>query len=119
MQNRLEFTIKDYRELAKIEIEIITFKYEYGPFFNFNKELSSFYHEYCDDCKEEKLYKRLHFFDEDSNLKKITLIIDCEIKSLKGLFKNRKNIEKINFIKFNRNDINDMSEMFYNCSTKG
>ena len=70
IQNRLEFTIKDYIELAKIEIEIIAYKYEYGPFFNFNKELSSFYHEYCDDCKEEKLYKRLPFYDEDSNLKK-------------------------------------------------
>ena len=45
-------------------------------------------------------------------MRKIALIIDCQIKSLKGLLKNIWNIEKLNFIKFNRKDITDMTKMF-------
>ena len=47
---------------------------------------------------------------------KIRIIIDYQIKSFKNLFKYCKCIEYINFIKFNRNNITNMSSMFNECS---
>ena len=47
----------------------------------------------------------------------INIILDNEIKSFEKLFDCCKCIEKIKFIKFKRDDINNMSGMFYGCSS--
>ncbi len=47
--------------------------------------------------------------------KKIKLIFDQNYKSFSGLFKNCSCIKKINIIKFYRNDIYNISEMFSGC----
>ena len=48
-------------------------------------------------------------------LQKIKIIIDEQITSFKKLFYECVCIEMINFIKFNRKDINNMKLMFFGC----
>ena len=55
---------------------------------------------------------RLYF---DDKVSKIKIIIDEEIKIFKDLFEYCNCIEKMNFIKFNRKDINNMSSIFFKC----
>ena len=49
-------------------------------------------------------------------MNKIKIIIDYQIKSFERLFNECKCIEKINFKKFYRNNITNMSCMFSGCS---
>ena len=48
---------------------------------------------------------------------KIKIIIDYQVKSFKELFSGCYYIESINFKKFYRNNITDMSYMFAGCSS--
>ena len=111
IQNILEINQNDYKKFCEIEIEIIPTEdkdYEEGLFIFFNnKEEKSYYHIYYDNSKEEA--KRKH--------RNYKVIIDYQIKSFENLFNKCKFIKKINFIKFNRNDINNMSYMFYGCES--
>ena len=52
----------------------------------------------------------------DDNVSKISIIIDYQIKSFSGLFYYCWSIESIEFKKFYRNNVTDMSGMFYECS---
>ena len=83
-------------------------------FINYEEEDNQYYHIYFNDEKEEK-YRT--YFIKDENVIKIKIIIDEQITSFEKLFNCCDCIEKINFIKFNRIDINNMSDMFYGCSS--
>ena len=48
---------------------------------------------------------------------KVKIIIDYQVKSFNGLFYKCDCIESINFKKFYRNNITDMSFMFSECSS--
>ena len=113
IQDKLQITLNDYKYFYKIIIEIIPKKINYIYSYNFIKitdenDISRF-HIYFNDCKTE--IKRCYFTPND-NVSKIKILIDENIKSLKGLFSNCNLNEKINFISFNRNNITDMSFMF-------
>ena len=113
IQKRLDIDINDYKnEYSKIEIEIIPIENNYAFFINYITD-KSYYHIFINDNKEE--FKRNYFFRSD-NVKKIKVILDHEIKSFSGLFKNCLYIKKITFTKFNREDIKDMSHMFSDCN---
>ena len=112
LQNKLNKDIISYQEATKIVIEIIPGENFYGKFINIPYKKENFFHIYFNDNKEE--IKRDHFTFEDNKPKKVKVIIDRGIVSLRSLFYYCKN-ENINFIKFNRKDINDMSYMFYKC----
>ena len=119
IQNKLDINQKDYKKFCEIEIEIIPSEdkyYKNEPFINLNNKLEeSFYHIYYNDKKEETKRKNRNYLTK--NIKKIKIIIDYQVKSFEKLFENCKCIKSINFIKFNRNNINNMSYMFYSCST--
>ena len=115
IQNRLNLSTKDYKEYCKIEIEIIPKKGEYGKFININKNDKLYYHIYFNDNKEE--IKNRYKIDEEDKVKKIKIIIDYQVKSFKELFYECKCIESINFKRFYRNNITDMSFMFAHCSS--
>ena len=72
------------------------------------------YHILFDGRKEE--IKR-DFISKGENISKIKIIIDedKEMNSFNGLFKYCDCMEEINFIKFNRRNIIDMSNMFKDC----
>ena len=132
VQNRLDLGIKDYKEYSEtyssIEIEIIPAKDEYGEFINIKENDELYYHIYFNDNKEEiknkyKIYteygmiKHEYYIDEEDKVTKIKIIIYYQVKSFKGLFSWCKCIESINFKKFYRNNITDMSCMFSECSS--
>ena len=116
LQQLLDIGINDYKTYKKIEIEmqIIPYKKDKNYFINIPKMKESYFHIYFNN--EIKEVNR-NYFTKDDNIIKVKIIIDEEIKSFKNLFKSIDCIEKINFIKFNRKDISNMSYMFYNCSS--
>ena len=111
-QNKLNLDINTYKDAKKIEIEIIPFKFDYEKFINIPFKKEMFFHIYFNDNKEE--IKRNYRLRKEDNVEKIKIIIDPQISSLRNLFYRCAN-KKINFIRFNRNDIDDMSYMFYYC----
>ena len=115
IQNRLNLSIKDYKEYCEIEIEIIPIKDKYGKFINIKKNDKLYYHIYFNDKKEE--IKNKYKIKEEDEVTKIKIIIDYQVKSFYDLFKQCECIESINFKKFYRDNIIDMSYMFYKCSS--
>ena len=114
IQNRLNLNLKDYKEYCEIEIEIIPIKDELGRFININWDDKLYYHIYFNDNKKE--IKKKYYINKEDKVTKIKIIIDYQVKSFKKLFW-CKCIESIRFKKFYRNNITDMSYMFYNCSS--
>ena len=120
VQNRLDLGVKDYKEYSEtftpIEIEIIPINDKYGRFINIiNENDELYYHIYFNDNKKE--IKNKYEIKEEDKVTKIKIIIDYQIKSFKGLFFDCYCIESINFKKFYRNNITDMSWMFAGCSS--
>ena len=115
IQNRLNLDVKDYKEYSEIEIEIIPTKGKYGKFINIKENDELYYHIYFNDNNEE--IKNKYEIKEEDKVTKIKIIIDYQVKSFKKLFSGCKCIESINFKKFYRNNITDMSWMFYECSS--
>ena len=132
IQNRLNLSIKDYKEYSEtftpIEIEIIPAKGKYGKFIKVDENDKLYYHIYFNDNKEEiknkyrikeenGVTKHEYYFEEEDKVTKIKIIIDYQVKSFKELFYKCECIESINFKKFYRNNITDMSFMFCDCSS--
>ena len=121
LQKRLNININNYKEYSQlyssIEIELkpTDNRYgKYGKFINISDEDKDYYHIYFDNSKEE--IKRYYLEDKDK-VKKITIIIDYQIESFTNLFYYCQCIKSIYFKKFVRNNITNMSCMFYNCSS--
>ena len=119
IQNRLNLSVKDYKEYSEtftpIEIEIMLTEDEFGRFININRNENIYFHIYFNDNKKE--IKNKYKIEEKDKVTKIKIIIDYQVKSFKDLFDDCKCIEYINFKKFYRNTITDMSYMFYGCSS--
>ena len=116
-KNRMGKTIKDYKNILQIEIEleIIPEPDKQVNFINIqNINDQKYYHIYFGNSKKET--KRV-YIEKNENVKQIKILIDYEIKSLAKLFNNCKCIKKINFIRFIRKDIIDMNSLFFGCSS--
>jgi len=123
LQKRLNIgDYKRYSELyssIEIELKVISNKYyifknNNNIFIRINNKDKEYFHIYFDDSKEE--IKR-NYIDINDNLNKIKIIIDHQIKSFKNLFFDCICIciNSINFKKFFRINITDMSRMFNGC----
>ena len=119
IQNRINLSVKDYKVYSEtftpIEIEIIPKKGEYGKFINIDEIDELYYHIYFNDNKEE--IKNKYKIQKEDKVSKIKIIIDYQVKSFFKLFDDCECIESINFKKFYRNNITDMSYMFTLCSS--
>ena len=112
IQNKLNISLNDYREYNQIEIEIIPIKNNISwNIINFKEENKEHYHIYFDNQLKE-----INYISSKDNISKIKIIINYEIKSFEGLFKNCDYISTISFNKFNRKGITNMSRMFEGCS---
>ena len=113
-QNLMNINIESYKnEFLKIKIEIIPKENKYGKFINIsNKNIRKNINIYFNDNVKETEDESIKI---DDNVSKIKIVINQKIKSLSKFFYCCKCIKKINFIKFNRNDIKDMNYMFYDC----
>ena len=118
IQKRLNININDYKEFyeiySTIELEIIPIKNISGTFNSFISSMNNM-HIYFNDNKKEEIDK--YDIIEDDKVEKIKVIIDYQEKSFSRLFHLCDCIESITFIKFYRNNINDMSFMFSGCSS--
>ena len=116
IKNRINISIKDYKEYAEIyspiEIEIKLVNNEYGEFINVEKENEKYYHIYFDDNKEE--IKRF-YLNENENIEKIKVIINYQIKTFEYLFEDCGCIEYIYFKKFYIINIINMVGLLYEC----
>ena len=119
IHNRLNLSIKDYKEYSEtyssIEIETTPVTGKYGRFINIDENNKLYYHIYFNDNKKE--IKNKYKINKKDKVTKIKIIMDYQIKSFNKLFHNCKCIESINFKKFYRNNITDMSCMFRGCSS--
>ena len=113
IQKRINININHYKAYSEtktsIELDIIPMKGNYGKLININKEDKKFIHIYFNDKKKEIENTYLY---KDDNVSKITIIIDYQIKSLSKLFYFCGCIESIEFRKFLRNNVTNMSSMF-------
>ena len=109
IKNRINISIKDYKEYAEIyspiEIEIKLVNNEYGEFINVEKENEKYYHIYFDNSKEEI---NRDYLKENEKIKKIKIVIKYQVKSLKDLFANCSCISSIVFKQFSNNLSNDL-----------
>ena len=74
MQNRINLSVKDYKEYCEIEIEIIPKKDKYGKFIDIDEYDKLYYHIYFNDNKEE--IKNKYEIDKEDKVTKIKIIID-------------------------------------------
>ena len=126
-QKKFNISIQNYREYNQIEIELkqiihsdknskfINIDIMNEPYIHINKdkkENDSTNPFMIKTLKEPSIFRPITNMIEDSDKK---IIIDFEVKSLKGLFKNCESIKELKILKCNRKDIIDMSEMFYEC----
>ena len=118
IQKRLNININVYELFSElyssIELEITPIQKIYGSFINIKEEENKYFHIYFNGNKEETKKTELN---RENKVSKIKIIIDYIIKSFKELFRSCLCIEFINFKKFCRNNITDMSGMFSGCSS--
>ena len=118
IQKRINININHYKEYSgtktSIELDIIPMKGKYGKFININEEDKKYFHIYFNDNKKKEIEITSLYKD---NVSKISVIIDYQIKSFSKLFSYCSNVESIEFKKFYRNNITDMSYMFNKCSS--
>ena len=110
IQKRLDININNYKDFSEkfssIELEIIPIQNKYESFIKIKEEDKKYFHIYFNDNKEE--IKKTELNKEDK-VSKINIIIDYQIKSLDNLFCCCDCIESINFKKFLRKKIENIS----------
>ena len=122
IQKRLNLSIDDYKDYCQkyssieIELKLVDNKYnnKYNKFINMPDEEKEYFNIYFDNSKEE--IKR-NYLIENEKVNIIKIRINHQVKSFRSLFYNCYSISSINFKKFNRTDITDMSFMFSFCTS--
>ena len=117
IQKRLNISLQNYKDYYKIIIILIPIiknklTKEKNIFINIKAEERTYFHIYFND-KDEEIER--NYFLKNEGIRQIKIKIDEKIKSLENLFSDCDCLEKIDFIKFNRDDITNLRKMFYNC----
>ena len=115
LQEILSITLNNYIHYDDIEIELIPTEYitEKNIFINLINN-RSYFHFYFNDNDEEV---KENYIPKKEKILKIRVSLSSQIKSFKGLFKDCACLKEIYFIKCNRKDITDLSEMFEGCTS--
>ena len=114
IQTKLNKTMADYKDYNQIEIELKLSDYDKkDKFINIDEKNKPFIHIYI--YINNNKYECQNPSEINSKIEKIRINLDYELNSLKGLFKKCYSLKEINFIKCNRKDIIDISEMFSGC----
>ena len=118
LQKRLHLSINSYKEYSQlytpIEIELTLENDKFGKFINIPKDEKEYFHIYFDNSSEEIKRNKLN---KNEKVNTIKIIIDHQVKSFKDLFCFCDCISSINFKKFYRTNITNMSGMFYGCDS--
>ena len=115
IQKRISKDVNNYKDYSEkyssIEIEIIPMKNKYGEFINIKEEDKEYYHIYFNNNKKEEITRTS--LNENDKASKIDIIIDYQVESFSNLFEDCICIQSIYFKKYYRNNITDMSKMFF------
>ena len=109
LQNILNKDLNDFKNYSRIELEITLVDKNNSPFCSklFNQEV---YGKYINIYNNQS-----HYHIQTTDDKTIKVILDYEINSFSRMFQRCHYIQKINFIRFKRKNIIDMSYMFNEC----
>ena len=113
IQKKGDISLIEYKEYNQIEIILkydLSLKEKYINIIENNKPYIHIY-----NIKQNEIHVGIMNHSIIYKISEIKIIIDNEVKSLKGLFKNCVSIIYINFIKCNRKDIISTSELFFGC----
>ena len=119
MQEKLGIEINDYEKYSNVIIEIIPIKVKIGKKKKII-EIQGYDKKYCKiimtDVKNDdyEIY-RGYIFPEDNSVK-ITITLDYRFDRFSYLFSKCDGIKSVDFIKYNRKDIEDINHMFSECS---
>ena len=105
----------DYKDYSwTTELEIIPQQNMNLEFINILEINEKYFHIFFNENTNET--KQLQI-KKDENIEKIRVKFDCKVNSMSGMFRDKKYIKSVNFIKFNRTDIDNMSCLFKGCSS--
>ena len=119
LQEKLNIKLKDYKYYSERVIIDLYPKKELSKgqnhsFINIGFNERQYFHIFFDDNKIEE---NRCYITENDKINKIRVIIESKIKSFSGLFIYCYCLEKINFIKCDKNDIQNLYNMFYHCES--
>ena len=118
LKYRIKININNYKEYSEIyspiELEIKPIDDGYGNFINVYEENEKYFHFYFNNNPKER---KRNYLKRKWKIKTIKIIIDYQVISFERLFSYCNCIEYINFKKFYRNNIKNMSYMFDECSS--
>ena len=86
----------------------------FAPLVNFNEDEESYYHIYFNNNKFET---KRNYIEKGEEVKKIKIIIDYQVESFYKLFYYCNYMKSINFKNFYRDNIKNMSYMFFGCTS--
>ena len=116
LQEKLKIKLKDYKYCSeRVIIDLYPKKdLPKGQFYfiNINEKERQYFHFFFDENKKEE---NRNYITENDKINKIRVIIESKIKSFGRLFCDCDCLEKINFIKCERNDIQNLYDTFRNC----
>lgn len=101
---RLPDEKEEEEEYEEVNLEGVEF-----DFIKINSKFKSFVHFYFGEDKSEK---KVTYVTTDNYASKIKVIMDYQVDALTDLFYNCSNVRTVNFIKFRRNNVKNMSCMF-------
>ena len=115
MKSLLEISINNYKEYSELEFEIQLAKKKFGNFINLSEKNEKYFQIFFDNNKKDT---KKYIINKKDHIKKIKVITTHKFTKFKSLelFKNCECIESIS-IKCYRNILNNMSNMFRNCTS--
>ena len=118
IKDKLGIEINDYEKYSNVIIEIIPVEVKLGKIKKII-DIYSYDFKYCkiimtDDKNDNYEIHGVYIYPED-NAEKITITLDYRFDRYKYLFSKCDGIKSVNFIKYYRKDINDISHMFREC----
>ena len=104
------FNPSESSESPEPKYRVIGYESQKSDFIKIENKYKPYFHFYFDNDEREK---KVNFVTSEDNISKIKVIVDYEVKALNKLFYTCSSVYKINFTKFSRNNIKDMSYMFH------
>ena len=119
IQQRINLSIEDYKNYLSIKIEVkLIDNYNVNCNNTFiSKEFKNSYSSFIYVVLNDETIERKIDSIKNDKISKVKIILNYDLNSYKDLFKHCYFIKEIKFLKNNKNNVTDMSNMFYGCSS--
>ena len=105
-----DFRVNDIEDYFGPKYRVRGYESQKSDFIKIENKYKPYFHFYFDNDEREK---KVNYVTSEDNISKIKIIVDYEVKALNKLFYTCSCVYEINFTKFSRNNIKDMSYMFH------